>query len=207
MTKIVWPSPLYDFLRMIETSSLEKKILDCGAGGPRPPLMLFANRGYETHGIDISPANLEAAKGYAKSHGVKLNLTQGDMRDLPYDDESFSFIYTYNSICHLSKMDTAIAINEMKRVLRKDGYLFVDFMSTECSYCGIPDLGEEKGKHEYEYIDEEGADVLHCFYDDTEPDSFFDSMTILIKKKTITEHLRPGRISTDVWLRYFVQKQ
>ena len=49
--------------------------------------------------------------------------------------------------------------------------------------------------------------IYKGFYDNKESDSFFDSMTIIIKKKTITEHLKPGRISTDVWLRYVVHKQ
>ncbi|MGC1120504.1 MAG: hypothetical protein WBA22_05365 [Candidatus Methanofastidiosia archaeon] len=46
--------PLYAFLRECNASSLEKEVLDCGAGGERPPLALFYEYGYKTLGIDTS---------------------------------------------------------------------------------------------------------------------------------------------------------
>jgi hypothetical protein len=46
--EITWATPLYEFLRQCNASPLAKKILDCGAGGARPPLSLFHHHGYET---------------------------------------------------------------------------------------------------------------------------------------------------------------
>jgi len=34
-------TPLFDFLNECNKSTLEKKILDCGAGGGAPPLAIF----------------------------------------------------------------------------------------------------------------------------------------------------------------------
>ena len=42
---------LYKFLEYCNKSNMEKKILDCGAGGNMPPLGLFYSEGYETYGF------------------------------------------------------------------------------------------------------------------------------------------------------------
>lgn len=205
MKNTIWPSRLYEYLSYIQKSDLEKVILDCGAGGPRPPLALFHEWDYECYGIDVSQAAIDSASAFASENELTLNLKVGDIRTLPYEDASFSFIFTQNTICHLSKEDQKKAIDEMLRVLRSDGILYVDFMSTESSYCGIPDLGEDIGTHEYHYVDEDGDDVLHVFFDDDEADRFFDDAEIVMKLKN-TRYLAVPRVSTDVWYYYYVKK-
>jgi ubiquinone/menaquinone biosynthesis C-methylase UbiE len=206
MKDISWRPRVYEFLSFIQKSDLEKKILDCGAGGRQPPLALFADREYECHGIDISEDALKLAKTFADKYGLELNLKIGDMRDLPYENDSFSFIFCQNTICHLTKKDQKKAIDEMLRVLRPSGVLFVDFMSTSSSYCGIPDLGKHVGNHEYHYVDDDGEDVLHVFFEDDEADSFFQSAEIL-KKLKISRRLSIPRKSVDVWYFYYVTKK
>jgi hypothetical protein len=46
--KKFYPSSLYDFLRFIKANPVNKKILDCGAGGPNPKLAFFHENGFET---------------------------------------------------------------------------------------------------------------------------------------------------------------
>jgi ubiquinone/menaquinone biosynthesis C-methylase UbiE len=203
---ILWPESVYRFLKIIEKTELEKKILDCGAGGPRPPLALFRSRGFETHGIDISEAAINASDKFANEHGFSLNIVKGDMREIPFDDSSFSFVFSQNSICHLTKKDTVTAIKEMSRVLKPGGYVLVDFMSTDSSYCGSPSLGEEVGPGEYQYVDDDGDEILHCFHSDNEPDRYFAGMKIIRKVKTISENLRRSIRDVDVRLDYYVTK-
>ena len=45
----VYRPDIYDFLRNIIDNDLEKTILDCGAGGKRPPLGLFKEYGLVNH--------------------------------------------------------------------------------------------------------------------------------------------------------------
>ncbi|MGD9380924.1 MAG: class I SAM-dependent methyltransferase [Candidatus Thorarchaeota archaeon] len=185
---------------------LEKKILDCGAGGPRPPLALFFEWGYEAYGIDISPDQIERAKIYGKENDIVLNLKEGDMRNLPYRDESFSFVYTQNSLCHLTKKDARTSIDEMSRVLRQDGYLMVDFMSTECSFYGAKSLGEQINPGEFQYIDEDGETVLHTFYADDELNPLFHELEI-VKKVNVSTELHMGQeLSTDVRVYTYLRK-
>ena len=202
----IWPSYMYRFLKTIEKVPLEKKILDCGAGGPYPPLALFSQHGYETHGIDISKSAISSAQKFSDEHKLGINIIEGDMRKIPYDDESFSFVFSQNSMCHLTKKDTMKAIEEIYRVLHPGGYCFIDFMSTESSYYGAESLGEEVGPGEYQYIDEDGDTVLHCFHSDNEPDQYFSSFEIVRKYKIIAENLQRSTVDIDVRMEYYATK-
>ena len=59
-------TPVFDFLNECNKSTLEKKILDCGAGGGHPPLAIFYRNGYKTYGIEILDSQIERANKYAK---------------------------------------------------------------------------------------------------------------------------------------------
>jgi len=203
----IWPSHLYRFLRIIEKVTLEKKILDCGAGGPHPPLALFSQHGYETHGIDISNSAISSAQKFSEENNLDINIIEGDMRKMLFDDESFSFVFSQNSICHLTKRDTKKAIDEITRVLRPGGYCFVDFMSTDSSYCGAESLGKEVSPGEYQYIDEDGDTVLHCFHSDSEPDQYFSGLKIVHRIKTIVENLNRPITDIDARVEYYATKE
>ena len=136
-------TPLYKFLRFCNQEDLEKEVLDCGAGGACPPLGLFAENGYKTLGIEFDDSQLEKADRFAKEHNLKLNILKGDMRKLPFKDESISFVYSYNSIFHMKKEDVLKSIDELKRVLKPGGLLFVNFLSVNDFRYGE---GEEVGK-------------------------------------------------------------
>ncbi|MHA1137876.1 MAG: class I SAM-dependent methyltransferase [Candidatus Thorarchaeota archaeon] len=202
----IWPSHIYRFLKVIEKVPLEKNILDCGAGGPYPPLALFSYHGYETHGIDISKSAISSAQKFSEERKLDINIIEGDMCKIPFDDESFSFVFSQNSICHLTKKDTMKAIGEITRVLRPSGYCFVDFMSTESSYYGAESLGKEVGPGEYQYVDEDGDTVLHCFHSDNEPDQYFSGMKIVRKFKIISENLNRSFVDIDVRMEYYATK-
>lgn len=144
------------YLNQINTSHLEKKVLDCGAGGRYPPLALFYERGYKPYGIDISDEQVEHARTFCREHSMELNIMKGDMRCIPFDDESFSFVYECESMCHLTKEDTEKAVNEMIRVLKKGGYLSVEFMGLD----SWPLDGEEKTPGEF-WSSYKGEEFVH----------------------------------------------
>ena len=54
MIKKFYPSSLYNFLRFIQNNPVNKKILDCRAGGEDPKFAFFHENDFETYGIDIS---------------------------------------------------------------------------------------------------------------------------------------------------------
>ncbi|MGY5852474.1 MAG: class I SAM-dependent methyltransferase [Candidatus Thorarchaeota archaeon] len=205
MPNVLYRPLVYEILFMTEKIEMEKVILDCGAGGGRPPLGLFAEWGYKCYGIDISEEAVNAARQFATKHNLEIDLRIGDFRDIPFDDETFSFVFTQNSLNHLSKNDTEIAIREMKRVLRPGGLLFVDFMSIDCSYCNEEVMGRLVG--DYEFLGVHGEDEsLHSFFRNDEPDRYFEDMEMVRKKKIESVNLHKNRTSTDVLLWYYLKK-
>ena len=203
MDTLIRQFPVYRFLWFCEKSELEKKVLDCGAGGILPPLTLFNQRGYETHGVDISDTQVHKAKEFSTKLGLDLNITKGDMRKLPYENESFSFVYSYNTIFHLTKEDIKVALNEITRVLKRNGLFYANFLSTDDNLCG---KGEEIGKGEY--LQKEGNDeVVHTFFEDDELKDYIGNFDIILLEKTKEQNPKRWGDYTASFFHYILQKK
>jgi ubiquinone/menaquinone biosynthesis C-methylase UbiE len=181
---------------------MDKEVLDCGAGGDCPPLSLFSEYGYVTHGIEFDPKQIEKANEYATKKGQHLNIEQGDMRKLEFDNESLNFVYSYNSVFHMTKADILQSINEMKRVLKPSGLLFVNFLTTKDFRCGE---GMAVGENEYEQM-EDDLPVIHSYYEEHEPDRFFADMKILYKESRVLERIYEGKQIRQGFVDYIVKK-
>lgn len=196
--KRLWPTPLYTFLEVINFSKTEgeKKVLECGAGGRHPPLGLFYEEGYEPWGIDISDAQIERTLEFCSKTNINLTILQGDMRAIPFKDESFSFVYELYSLCHLTKKDISTTVGEMARVLKKGGLWFLGFMSLDI----WPLPGKEVNSGEF-YFYENGNPVVHSLYGDDEPDAYFAGLDIIYKeKKSVLYHEGMARKSREKWI-------
>ncbi|MFX0033435.1 MAG: class I SAM-dependent methyltransferase [Candidatus Hodarchaeota archaeon] len=180
MIKKFYPSSLYVFLRFIQSNPVIKRILDCGAGGSNPKLAFFYENGFEAYGIDISEEQIKKTEEFCKINDIKLNLIKGDMRNIPFDSNFFGYVYSYLSMVHLSKNDTTQAINEIYRVLTKGGLCYLNFLSKDDIWFNENEVINKRGNEEY----------LHSYYDDDEPDMFFDKFEILYKEK---KHILKGK--------------
>ena len=202
MEKVFRQIPLYRFLAICNDKCSGKKVLDCGAGGNQPPLSLFSNYGYETYGIENNSSQIDAANNFSKSIGQFLNIIEGDMRSLPYKDSSFDVAYSYNSIFHMRKVDIRKSILEIRRVLKKEGLLFVNFLSIDDSECGS---GVAVGENEFEQC-EEGT-VIHSYFNDNEADHYFADMSLIHKEKRIVERYFRGELVKQGFIDYIVQEE
>jgi ubiquinone/menaquinone biosynthesis C-methylase UbiE len=202
MNEIFKQIPLYRFLMFCNETVMDKSVLDCGAGGDCPPLSLFLEYGYLTHGIEFNENQLKIANEYAEHRNQKLNIELGDMRKLNFKDESFSFVYSYNSVFHMTKEEVLISINEMKRVLKQNGLLFVNFLTTNDFRCG---QGITVGENQYEQMDDD-IPVIHSYFEGSEPDSFFENMKILYKENRVLERIFEGEKIRQGFVDYIVQK-
>lgn len=96
-------------------------ILDCGCGDGLFLVAISELSSCELHGLDGDERNIRLARNYLNNKAVKL--VRGDITDLPYKDEYFDKIYCTEVLEHVS--DDEKAVQEMRRVLRKNGTLIV----------------------------------------------------------------------------------
>jgi SAM-dependent methyltransferase len=196
--------PVYGFLSVINArhppgdSAQRGKILDCGAGGPVPPLALFHQHGFEAWGIDTSAAQLDQARQLCEQQGLPLHLRLGDMRHIPFDDATFDYVYEHYSMCHLSKRDTALAVSEMYRVLKPGGLCFLGIISAD--FWPKSQLGQEREPGEF-WGDEGGELTLHSVYGDQEADELVSAWEIVSREKHVT-YLRglADGLSLEAWM-------
>jgi ubiquinone/menaquinone biosynthesis C-methylase UbiE len=199
--------PVYGFLSYINAQSFQEgasqrgKILDCGAGGLIPPLALFHQHGFETWGIDVSNEQLERARQFCEEQGIEINLRPGDMRRIPFEDETFDYVYEHYSMCHLSKNDTAQAVAEMYRVLKRGGICFLGVISADS--WPKSRFGEEGEAGEY-WGDEGGERRLHSVFSDDEAEELLSGWQIIAKEKHVKCYESSGEKPTlEEWMVYY----
>ncbi|MBN1329185.1 MAG: class I SAM-dependent methyltransferase [Candidatus Heimdallarchaeota archaeon] len=181
MPTIIHQTPLYNFMYFIDKygNQLDWKILDCGAGGNLPPLIIFHEFGLEVHGIDVSKDQINRANNYFQSKNVNLKIIYGDMRKIPFENNAFSFVYSYNTIFHLTKEEMKLSIVEMRRVMKMGGFLYVNFMSIEDD---LSNEGEEQAEGEFLLL-ENNEKTLHTFLRDEEVVNILEGFEILSFEK------------------------
>lgn len=205
MKPIFGQNQLFTFLLYCNSKGLEKTILDCGAGGMVPPLALFKEFGYTTKGIDISDLAIERASKFEREYNVSLNIEKGDMQQLSFSDNSFSYCFSYNTIFHMSKENIKKSLGEMKRVLVPGGLLFVNFVSTADERCGT---GEAARPGEY-YEIENGEKVLHSYFEENEGDALLEQLGFNKVYKEVRKRTGPkqgGGFVTLGYVDYIVEK-
>ena len=198
MPEVCWATPLYEFLKYCEETELPRDILDCGAGGERPPLALFHRFGYTTAGIDLDPEALKKTVAFCERASVELGISQGDMREIAFPSESFSFVYSYNAISFMTKPDIAIATSEMERVLRPAGLFYVNFDSVD-----DPDRSEFSDSS---FLREVLRSRRFSHFEDDEADVHFGGFTILRKQKRLIEELYEGKRIKQAYIDYIARK-
>lgn len=197
-------SQLYTFLLVCHHESLEKKILDCGAGGDTPPLAIFKEHGFETFGIDISDEQIKRTKEFEEKHQMTLNIEKGNMLSIPFPDESFGCVYSYNSIFHMSKEDIRKSIQEIRRVLKTGGMAFINFASINDDRATV---GKKVGDGEYLQDEHMGKDILHSYFDENEAEDYFDGFRIFYKENRIKNIFRDDMKITRGYIDYIIVKE
>ncbi len=197
--------PVYGFLSTIK--AMEKtgklgpgrRVLDCGAGGPVPPLAVFSVQGFDCWGVDYSMDQVNLAMDFCKTNCLKIRLAAGDMRSLPFPDCFFDFVYEQVSMCHLSHRDTATAVHEMYRIIKPGGLCRIGMISTDTQPHTL--FGREVAPGEYRGEEAGEPDVLHSMFTDHEADRLVDGWEIILREKQITYfHKAALKMTKSEWM-------
>ena len=149
-----------------------ESILDFGCGLGRHSIF-FAKQGFNVTAFDLSSKATEHLEAWAKRENVSIHVTTADMMELPFDDNSFDALFAYHVISHTDSPGIEKILQEVSRVLKLGGELYLSLCSKETwsfKDAGYPKLdentvvktddGPEKGiVHFYVSLD----DVLDLF--------------------------------------------
>ncbi|HHN81355.1 MAG TPA: class I SAM-dependent methyltransferase [Methanomicrobia archaeon] len=176
---IFFRTPVLKFLALSNRSPLEKTVLDCGAGGEVPPLALFAAMGYTCTGIDIDTDRLDKARTFFKANNISATLEQGDIRALRFEDDAFSFSYSFNTIFHLKKKEIQKGIEELHRVTAPGGGVFFNVLSVDDWDFGE---GDEVDPGEFMQVEGEGM-TIHSYFEHDECEKWLTGFDLISKEE------------------------
>jgi len=105
----------------------DQRILDVGCGYGRMALPLL-KKGYDIYGIDLSKKYITELKRDLSSGSLKSRFRVADMCDLPFGNAEFDVVLCLWSVIDelLLRKDQVRAVKEMKRVLKKGGFAFIE---------------------------------------------------------------------------------
>lgn len=111
-------------LTMLARRWREGKLLNLGCAHG-PDFFPFKD-GFELYGVDFSPEMLKLARRYAQKYSFDVALTLGDVRQLPYPDDTFDWVISVATYHHIKReVERQAALNELRRVLKSGGEAFI----------------------------------------------------------------------------------
>jgi SAM-dependent methyltransferase len=116
-----------------------KEVLDAGCGTGYGTGILQAAGAASVIGVDVS---VEAVEMTARRLGNPAAVVRSDLRELPFDDDSFDLVVCWETIEHLEEGQRAVG--EFRRVLRPGGLLLISSPNPD-----VYPSGNEHHVHEY----------------------------------------------------------
>jgi len=113
--------------RLVELLGRKKapRILDFGCGAGRHTVY-YARKGFEVYGFDASEEALKQAAKALERESLQADLRVWDMKKpLPYEDRFFDAVVATRVMHHTYVENIRKIAEEIDRVLKKGGYLFL----------------------------------------------------------------------------------
>ena len=128
----IWKNPSIESYYLLNRwSSLKmKNFLDLGCCLGRHTI-LFAQNNLKVSCFDISKDAIDRTRKWCEEENLKCDYKVGDMINLPYKDNEFDCILCRNVISHTDTEGMKVIINELKRVLKKDGECYLTLGSKD----------------------------------------------------------------------------
>jgi cyclopropane fatty-acyl-phospholipid synthase-like methyltransferase len=150
------------------------RILDLGFGIGRH-VILLARSGLEAFGIEGAREGHQFCETWLAQEGLKAELKVGDIKELPWPDDFFDGVISWNVIYHGTVDDIRNTIVQVRRVLKTECLFLLTLNSTLNNNCGH---GEEIERHTYANMDKPDGDHLHHYSDEEEVYRLFEDWEI-----------------------------
>ncbi len=105
-----------------------KSFLDLGCGLGRHSVYM-AQKGFDVNAVDLSDYGVNHLREWAQKVGLTIKTAVSNMLTLPFEDNSFDCIMAFNVIYHTDTNGFIAVLEEIKRVLKPGGELFLTLIS------------------------------------------------------------------------------
>lgn len=123
---------IYRSLPVMKKDKKIRHVLDVACGNGMGVTLPMLRAGYKVTAFDHTSAAVNAVRKNAAAEKYPLIVSKASMHnDFKFKDNSFDAATCFQAICHGRLEQMMHVLAEMKRVVRKDGYVFVNFMSHE----------------------------------------------------------------------------
>lgn len=126
------------YLGELWKSNNYNELLDLGCGFGRHSIY-FAKKDFKVTAVDLSDYAINNVKEWAEEENLEIRTNLCDMIKLPFDDNSFDCIIAYNVIYYTDTKGFIKVINEINRVLKRNGEAFITLISKNTSGYKITD--------------------------------------------------------------------
>lgn len=130
--KARWLTPSEDSVYLAKKWFVEGacSILDLGCGLGRHALF-FTEKGFKVTAVDLSKDAVAAVKEAMKERGMDFCCKVADMMKLPFANDAFDRVFSYHVISHQDTPGVQKVIDEITRVLKPGGKVFLTLCSKE----------------------------------------------------------------------------
>lgn len=154
-----------------------KTVCDIGCGFGRYSAVLSYNR-FEVYGFDISDYAVKITEEMLKSFGLEYRqFKKCEMTNIQFEDSMFEGVVAHAVIDHLTLADAKRSINEISRIVKPDGLVYVSFDGLSDEDIDSDHETLEDGSMVYRNGDREG--LLFRYYEDNEIEQFLGGYKIL----------------------------
>lgn len=130
-----WGEHDHRYREVLSAIGTGKKILDIACGTGFGTFKLYAQGANHVMGGDISDDAVQyCLKKYGSHVGDKLKFIRMDATSLPFENETFDVVASFETLEHVA--DCKAVLNEFKRVLKREGVLFLSTPNQEVSSPG-----------------------------------------------------------------------
>jgi SAM-dependent methyltransferase len=177
----LWSVPDAEVVALIETLRGEgvRRALDLGFGLGRH-VILLAGEGFDTYGIEPTMSGFAYCEGWLEAEGLHADIRIGDMKELPYEDGFFDFVLSWNVIYHGTFLQLKRALEEISRVTRRYGLVYLTLNSTRNKHYGH---GAEIEPNTFLNPMKADGDLPHHYSDEDEVRALFEDWDVLYRKE------------------------
>lgn len=106
------------------------RLLDAGSGIGKHAVPLRM-QGFEVVGVDVSPDALKVASKRSADRKIDISFLAANVCTLPFREGSFDAVWCYGVLQHLLLNERELAMGEFRRLLKKEGLLFIEVLGEE----------------------------------------------------------------------------